>query len=416
MKNTYTKLLNGRIITPAGIVRDAHIIFSEGKIIEISSRNTEIEGAQIIDAQGHYVAPGCIDIHVHGGGGHDFTEATPEAFRAAAEAHAVHGGTTAIYPTLAAAPRKVFEQAMQTCNAVMNMPERNGGARIMGLHLEGNYLNPVMRGAQDPACIYPPRPDEYHDLLRGSDHCIRRWSAAPELEGAHDFGRYATARGVLVSLAHTTAGYPQVKAAFDAGYRHVTHFYNAMTGVHREGVFKREGTIESVYLMDDALTVELVADGIHVPPSILQLVYKIMGAGRIALVTDSMLAAACPGGIDEIYGGRVIVEDGVCKLADRSAIAGSIATMNQTIRNMTQQAGVPLADAVRMASETPATIMRINDHKGSLAQGKDADIIIFDSDINILSVIIEGRIICDNLSLYDCRKNSKSGCSSFPPE
>ncbi|MDR1557362.1 MAG: N-acetylglucosamine-6-phosphate deacetylase [Tannerellaceae bacterium] len=388
MKNTYTKLFNGAVITPGGILRDAHILFSEGKIVEISRQNTEIEGAQLIDARGAYIAPGCIDIHVHGGGGRDFIEATPEAFYAVTGAHARYG-TTAIYPTLAASPRAVFDRAIQTCETIMNEPGE--GARIMGLHLEGNYLNPLMRGGQDPASIYPPWPEEYREILEHS-RCVRRWSASPELDGALTFGRYASQRGVLVSIAHTTATYPQVKAALEAGYRHVTHFYNAMTGVHRAGGFKHEGTIESVYLMNDDLTVELVGDGIHVPPTLLQLVYKIMGAARIALVTDSMLAAACPE-VGEMYGGRVIIEDGVCKLADRSAIAGSIATMNRTICTMTQQAGLPLTEAVRMASETPATIMGINDRKGSLAPGKDADIILFDPDINVLATIIEGKIV-----------------------
>ncbi|MDR1938515.1 MAG: amidohydrolase family protein, partial [Tannerellaceae bacterium] len=241
MKTTYTKLVNGQIITPGGILRGGYLLLSEGKIAEISRQYIEVEGAQIIDAGGNYIAPGCIDLHVHGGGGCDFTEATPEAFYAVSRAHARHG-TTALYPTLAAAPRDVFEQAIHSCEAVMDTPEQ--GARILGLHLEGNYLNPLMRGAQALACIYPPRPEEYRELLEHS-RCIKRWSAAPELEGALAFGRYATRKGVLVSLAHTTAGYPLVKAAFEAGYRHVTHFYNAMTGVHKEGVFKREGTIES---------------------------------------------------------------------------------------------------------------------------------------------------------------------------
>jgi N-acetylglucosamine-6-phosphate deacetylase len=389
MPEKYTKLLNGLILTPAGILRDAHLLFSEGKIVEISRRNTEVAGAREIDVQGRYIAPGCIDLHVHGGGGHDFTEGTPEAFHAAARAHARYG-TTAIYPTLAASPREVFDRAIQTCETLMHNPGK--GARILGLHLEGNYLNPLMRGAQNPAFLYPPRPEEYREILERS-HCVKRWSAAPELEGALEFGRYASRRGVVVSIAHTTATFPQVRAALEAGYRHVTHFYNAMTGVHRRGMLKEEGTIESVYLTDE-LSVELVGDGIHVPPTLLQLVCKMLGPGRIALVTDAMLAAACPDVGVEMYGGKVILEDGVCKLADRSAIAGSIATMNRTIRTMTQQAGVSLGDAVRMASESPAVILGVADRKGSLSKGKDADIIVFDSDINVWMTIVEGGIIC----------------------
>ncbi|MDR1343953.1 MAG: N-acetylglucosamine-6-phosphate deacetylase, partial [Tannerellaceae bacterium] len=176
MENTYTKLINGLVITPTGILRGAQVILNKGIIEEINMRNTEIDHATIIDAQGHYIAPGCIDIHVHGGGGHDFAEANQKAFCAAAQAHALQGGTTAIYPTIAASPRHVFDKAMKTCSALIGTTEQTFG-RIMGLHLEGNYLNPLMKGAQDPANIYPPRPAEYWDILR-RNRCVRRWSAA----------------------------------------------------------------------------------------------------------------------------------------------------------------------------------------------------------------------------------------------
>lgn len=378
MTNRYKKLVNGKIITPSGIRNGYSLIIADGKIAEITNSNIEIEGCETIDAKGNYIAPGCIDIHLHGGNGFDFTAGTPEAFHAIARAHAEHG-MTAIYPTLAASPRKVFEQAIRTCEAVMNDP-RDGEAQIMGLHLEGNYLNKTMCGGQDPANLYPPDPKEYRELLASTD-CIKRWSASPELPGGMEFGRYASERGVLVSLAHTTANYPIVKAAFEAGYTHATHFYNAMTGVHKDREFKHEGTIESVYLMD-GMTVELVADGIHVPPVILKMVYKFLGPERIALVTDSMFAAAFSGSVEGIDP-RIIVEDGVGKLADHSALASSIATADRLIRTMVQQADVPLIDAVRMASETPAKIMHIDDRKGTLEKGKDADIIIFDDNITI---------------------------------
>ncbi|MDH6306247.1 N-acetylglucosamine-6-phosphate deacetylase [Parabacteroides sp. PF5-5] len=387
MNNNYTKLINGQIITPSGILFGHTLIVCNGKIAEITKQNTDIPQAETIDARGNYIAPGCIDIHLHGGNGHDFTEGTPEAFYSIAQAHARHG-MTAIYATLAASPRSVFEQAIQACETVMNDPK--DGARIMGLHLEGNYLNKVMCGGQNPDYLYDPDPEEYQELL-SSTHCIKRWSASPELPGALDFARYATRQGVLVSLAHTTAHYPIVKAAFEAGYTHVTHFYNAMTGVHKKREFKEEGTIESIYLLDD-MTVELVADGIHVPPVIMRLVHKVKGVERIALVTDSMFAAAYDGSVEDIDS-RVIVEDGVGKLADRSALASSIATADRLIRVMVQQAEIPLVDAVRMASETPAKIMRIDDRKGSLEKNKDADIIIFDSDIHVSTTIIEGRIV-----------------------
>lgn len=387
MKNNYKKLINGQIVTPSGILRNHSLIISDNTIAEITDNNIEIDTCEIIDAKGNYIAPGCIDIHLHGGNGHDFTEGTPEAFHAIAKAHAQYG-MTAIYATLAASPRETFENAIRACEEVMVNPK--DGARIMGLHLEGNYLNKAMCGGQDPDCLYNPDPQEYQELL-ASTSCIKRWSASPELPGAMEFGRYATERGVLVSLAHTVADYPIVKVAFDAGYTHATHFYNAMAGVHKDREFKHEGTIESIYLMD-GMTVELVTDGIHVPPVILELVHKFIGPERIALVTDSMFAAAFSGSVEGIDN-RIIVEDGVGKLADRSALASSIATADRLIRTIVQMANVPLPDAIRMTSETPAKIMNIADKKGALEKGKDADIIIFDSDINVLTTIVEGSVV-----------------------
>lgn len=230
MESSFLKIINGKVLTPSGLLPNGQIIISNGKIVEITGQNREIPHAEIIDAKGYYVAPGCIDTHVHGGNGHDFTEATPKAFYAITRAHALQG-TTTLYPTLAAAPIETFREAIKTCEHIMKHPEQ--GACIMGLHLEGNYLNMAMKGGQDPNYIYPPDPREYKELLNDTQ-CIKRWSAAPELDGALEFGKYASAHGVLVSLAHTTADYLQVKKAYEAGFTHATHFYNAMTSVHKD--------------------------------------------------------------------------------------------------------------------------------------------------------------------------------------
>ncbi len=387
MDNRFLKIINGRILTPSGIVHGGAVVISQGKIAEITDRNAELPEAEVIDAQGCYVAPGCIDTHVHGAAGHDFSEATPEAFAAIARAHALQG-TTALYPTIAAAPVDTFRRAVEACERVMAGPQGTG-ANILGLHLEGNYLNPVMKGAQHPDHIYDPDPREYMELLE-STACIKRWSAAPELPGALEFARYATSRGVVVSLAHTTADYPTVKRAWEAGFTHATHFYNAMTSVHKDREYKREGTVEGVYLVED-MSVELIADGIHVPPAILSLVCRIKGVERVLLVTDAM-AAAC-GDASDCRDSRLVIEDGVCKLADRSAIAGSIATGIRLIRTMVGEAGIPLQDAVRMASESPARLMGILDRKGTLEKGKDADIILFDDGIEIRETIVGGSVI-----------------------
>ena len=375
-------ITNAQILTPHGWVENGTISFSEGRIISIKDSSIVAYDKNVTDAKGAYIIPGGIDLHVHGGGGHDFMECSEEAFRVAIKTHLKHG-TTAIYPTLGAASYESMMQAIAITERLMAEPN----SIIMGLNLEGPYFNMDMAGGQMPEYIRNPQPEEYSYILENTN-CIKRWDAAPELEGAIDFGRYVSSKGLIASIGHTAAGYKEVKAAHDAGYSHVTHFYNAMTGVHKKREFKYEGTIESIYLMDN-MSVELVADGIHVPPVILRMVHKIKGTERICLITDAMGCTASDSG--EVFDPRVIIEDGVCKLSDRSAIAGSIATMDRLIRTMVQQAEVPLEDAVRMASETPARIMGIYDRKGSLDVGKDADCIIMDENLELKGVWSMGR-------------------------
>lgn len=386
MEETLIQIVNGKVITPQGVDRQARLVLKAGRIAEITREQGGVEGAQTIDAQGAYVAPGCIDTHLHGGDGHDFTEATPEAFRAIAYAHATQGVTT-LYPTLAVAPTTVFRQAIKACETVVSQPYE--GARIEGLHLEGNYINPLLKGGQDERFIQLPDPAEYQELLE-STRLIKRWTAAPELPGALEFARYAHSKGILVSLGHTAADYPTVKRAYEAGFTHATHFYNAMSGVHKQREYKHEGTIESVYLVPE-MTVELVADGIHVPPAILRLVCAFKGIDRISLISDAMAAAACLRPEHLRLDPRMIVEDGVCKLADRSALTGSIASGIRLIQVMAEKAEIPVADCVRMAATNPARLMGIDDRKGSIERGKDADLILFDENFRLQSVWIGGK-------------------------
>lgn len=386
MEDTLIQIVNGKVITPQGVDRQARLVLKAGRIAEITREQGGVEGAQTIDAQGAYVAPGCIDTHLHGGDGHDFTEATPEAFRAIAYAHATQGVTT-LYPTLAVAPTTVFRQAIKACETVVSQPYE--GARIEGLHLEGNYINPLLKGGQDERFIQLPDPVEYQELLE-STRLIKRWTAAPELPGALEFARYAHSKGILVSLGHTAADYPTVKRAYEAGFTHATHFYNAMSGVHKQREYKHEGTIESVYLVPE-MTVELVADGIHVPPAILRLVCAFKGIDRISLISDAMAAAACLRPEHLRLDPRMIVEDGVCKLADRSALTGSIASGIRLIQVMAEKAEIPVADCVRMAATNPARLMGIDDRKGSIERSKDADLILFDENFRLQSVWIGGK-------------------------
>ena len=380
-----TQIFNGHILTPEGWINQGSVVFAEGRIVEVTRGSNIIDKADTtIDAHGLNVVPGGIELHCHGGGGSDYMEGTEEAFRNATRTHMRHG-TTAMFPTLSSAPLPMIEKACHTCDMLMREP----GTPIMGLHLEGPYFNPRKAGAQMPDIIRLPDRNEYSHIIEDFE-CVRRWDAAPELPGALDFGRYVTGKGVVAAIGHTAAEYLEVKAAVDAGYTHATHFYNGMPGFHNVREFKHAGTVESVYLMEN-MSVEIIADGIHVPLPILRLVYRMKGVERTALVTDAL--AVTDSDSDKAFDPRVIIEDGVCKLSDRSALAGSIATMDRLIRTMVMQAGIPLHDAVRMASETPARIMGIYDRKGSIQRGKDADILILDDNCNLHAVYAMGKLL-----------------------
>ena len=380
-----TQFINAKVLTPEGWIEKGSVLVEGNKIVEVTNSNYAVIGAELVDAKGMYLVPGGVEIHVHGGGGRDFMEGTEEAFKVAVDAHLKHG-TTSIFPTLSSSTVPMIEAAAETCTKIMN---EDPNTPILGLHLEGHYLNMAMAGGQLPENIKDPDPAEYEPIINKWP-CIKRWDAAPELPGAVEFGKFITSKGVLASIAHTQAEYKDVKAGWEAGFTHATHFYNAMTGVHKRREFKYEGTIESVYLYDD-MTVELVADGIHVPPAMLNMVYKIKGVERTCAITDALAVAASDS--QTAFDPRVIIEDGVCKLSDRSALAGSIATMDRLIRTMVQQANIPLRDALRMISESPAKIMNVYDRKGSLEKGKDADMMILDEDLNLRGVWSMGKLV-----------------------
>ena len=386
-----TQIINGVILTPHGWLRDGSVLISDGKILEVTNCDLAVIGAKLIDARGMYIVPGGVEIHAHGGGGRDFMEGTEEAFRAAVAAH-MRYGTTSIFPTLSSSTIPMIRAAAATTEKLM--AEKN--SPVLGLHLEGHYFNMKMAGGQLPENIKNPDPEEYIPLLEET-HCIKRWDAAPELPGAMQFGKYITSKGVLASVGHTQAEYEDISTAFEAGYKHATHFYNAMPGFHKRREYKYEGTVESIYLIDP-MTVEVVADGIHVPPTILRLVYKIKGVERTSLITDALACAASDS--QTAFDPRVIIEDGVCKLADRSALAGSIATWDRLIRTMVQKAEVPLEDAIRMGSETPARIMGVYDRKGSLQRGKDADIVLLDKELQVRAVWSMGNLVEEANTLF----------------
>lgn len=378
-----TQIINGQILTPQGWLKDGSVLINDGKILEITNSDLAVIGATVIDAKGMFIVPGFVSMHCHGGGGHDFTEGTTEAFKEAAAAHLKHGSTT-IFPTLSSTTFENIRLAAATCDQLM---AEDADTTIIGLHIEGPYLNENMAGTQWKEFLKNPDPEEYKALVE-STKCIKRWDISPELPGAHDFARYMTSKGILTAITHTEAEYQEIKDAFAAGFTHAAHFYNAMPGFHKRREYKYEGTVESVYLMDD-MSVEVIADGVHLPATILKLVYKVKGVEKTCLITDSLKFAGYTG--ETINDPNYVIENGVCKWADRQTLAGSIATADVLVQTMVKKAGIPLEDAVRMASETPARLTGIADSKGTLEKGKDADIVILDNDVNVRCVFTKGK-------------------------
>lgn len=391
-----TLIFNGKVITPYRVINNGSVLVEDGKIVQIAEGKIPTSECTVIDAKGLYISPGFIDIHTHGGGGHDFMDGTVEAYLGAAKMHAKHG-TTALVPTTVTSTMENLKETFDIYSKAK--ATKNKGAKLLGLHLEGPYFSMEQRGAQDPRYIKNPVREEYEEILSWSDDVIR-WSAAPELDGAMEFGRFLKEKNILPSIGHSNAIYEDVIEAFENGYTHITHLYSGMSGVRRINAYRYAGVIESAFLIDE-ITVEIIADGAHLPASLLKLIYKIKGADKIALVTDSMRAAGMPEG-ESILGSikdgqRVIVEDGVAKLMDRTAFAGSVATADRLVRTMINIAEVPFIDAIRMMTITPAKIIKIDDKKGSIAVGKDADLVIFDEDINIKFTMVEGEIV------YSCQ-------------
>lgn len=361
-----------------------YVYFENGTICDVTDAGLPFETEY--DFSGRYVSPGFIDMHTHGGGGFSFFGTMEDVIKAA-DFHLSHG-TTSVYPTLSAAPTEDMLKAGLSVKAAMESGISK--ANIMGIHMEGPYLSAQQCGAQCPDFVKPPVKDEYIKVVKELGSSLARWSYAPENDENHEFCKYLTANGIVPSAGHTDAVYSDIAEAAEFGCTLITHLYSCTSSITRDHGFRRLGVIESAFLNDD-IYVEIIADGKHLPPELIRMILKIKGSDKIALVTDSLALA----GTDVTHGfmnaTEFIIEDGVCKLMDRSAFAGSIATCDRLIRVMTTEVGVPVEEAVKMMTCVPAKIMGLN--KGELASGKDADIIVFDNNINISDIFVMGNKI-----------------------
>ncbi|MBQ6999173.1 MAG: N-acetylglucosamine-6-phosphate deacetylase [Clostridia bacterium] len=384
-----TRIINGKLILSEGIV-EKYLYIENGKITAVT--NDELFFDEEIDANGNYVSPGFIDIHVHGGGGYEFVDATFEAVKNAANIHFEHG-TTTIYPTISAYDYSKTVNALETLRKYKDNDEVL--PHIYGVHLEGPYFSPKQSGAQDPEFIRTPDENEYTKLYNDCGDIIKRWSYAPELPNSNKFLNFLIEKGIIASAGHTDAEYSHIKSAYENGMKLITHLYSCTSTITRKSGFRILGVIETAYFYDD-IDVETITDGCHLPPELISLIYKIKSDENMCLVTDAIRH----GGMDNVESetcenGNMpyIIEDGVAKLADRSAFAGSIATTDVLVRTCVKKAGIPMPSAIKMITEVPARIMKL-DKKGKLCVGYDADILILDEDINIKKVMTaKGEII-----------------------
>lgn len=387
-------LINGRVLTPYRVVESGGVEIKDGYIAGVFHMDeVELhEGDGVFDVRGAVIAPGFIDLHLHGGGGADVMDGTAEAFATIAKVHA-KGGTTSIVPTTLTSSYQDLSAVLEAFSRVKK--EITSGGRLLGLHLEGPYFAIAQRGAQDGRYIRNPDPEEYQRIFHKYPEIIRV-SAAPELPGGLELGRELRRRRILASIGHSGATEEDVVKAIEAGYSHLTHLYSGMSGVKKINGYRFAGVVEAGLLYDD-LTVEIIADGKHLPPPLLKLVYKCKGPERIALCSDALRPAAMPEGEyflgSEENGQKILVEEGVAWLADRSALAGGVATGNQLVRNMVELAEVPLREAVKMMTITPARILKMDHFLGSLDRGKAADIVILVDDLSVLATIVGGKFI-----------------------
>ena len=372
-----------RIVTPDGIV-SGYIEIADGYITRISKDTTEC--TDVHDFTGRYVFPGFVELHTHGAGGYPFLTDDASVVAKACDYHLAHG-TTSILPTLSASEFEVMKRG------VIAIKEARDGslskARIIGAHLEGPYLSPKQCGAQCPKHITEPVKEDYVSLIEEHGDAIARWTYAPERDDG-SFAKYLVEHNIIASAGHTDATGTDMKRGEENGMNLVTHLYSCTSTVTRNMGFRSLGVIESTFL-SDGITAEIIADGKHLPTDLVKMIIKIKGTDKVALVTDSLEIAGTDIVEGEMAGVQFIVEDGVCKLRDRTAFAGSVATADRLIRFISKECGFDICEAVKMMTAVPAELLGIN--KGKIDTGYDADLVVFDNDVNVEAIFVNGKMI-----------------------
>jgi N-acetylglucosamine-6-phosphate deacetylase len=373
---------NVHLILPDRVVRDAWVSFRNG---EIKALGIGVQPEpHCFDGEGYYLAPGLIDLHVHGANGADFTTASPEGIIKATTFH-LAGGTTALCPTAATSPYEDFQLMLDRCEEA----RRSAKIRLLGVHLEGPHLATTKAGAHDTKRMRPPTKADIDWILKRAPQ-ISQITLAPELPGAVDFIRECSGAGIVASAGHTEAGESEMEPAIHAGLRKVTHLFNAMASASKKGLFRQPGTLE-IALTEPTIVCELIADTFHVAPRLMKLAYNAKGADRIALVSDALSGAGLPlGSLFTLGLLRCKVGNGYSLLEDDSALAGSVCRLIDLVKVMVKTLAVPLPEAVRMASLVPARVLNKTSELGSLEIGKQADFVLFNDAFEVRKVWVRG--------------------------
>jgi N-acetylglucosamine-6-phosphate deacetylase len=373
---------NARLIFPDGVRDRLELAVEEGKISAIREQ-TQTREEEIVDLSGNYLSPGFIDLHVHGALGRDAMEASAEAFRAVCDFHASGGTTSLLLTTTTAQIDRLVEVlgAVRDCRSLISA--------IAGIHVEGPFISKAKCGAQRAESIQDPSSDRVQQLLEYSD-VIKRITIAPELPGAIEAIEKFHSNGVSVSGGHSDAWDEDVRAAFERGMCSVTHTFNCMSSARRRGVYRIGGLLEFA-LSEPQISCELIADGHHVSPTLMKMLYRAKGPGGICLVTDATAGAGLSDGSRfTLFGRECIVDGGVCVLADGSALAGSAARMIDVIQTMVTKVDVPLHEAIAMATQNPARAIGLH-RKGELAKGADADFVVLSQELQVLRTFVSGE-------------------------
>ena len=374
-------------------IEKTDVLVKNGRIADIGGNLTDDE---VLDLEGKYLAPGFIDIHNHGGYGYDYMDNTVEAFENILRFHSDNGITSAVASTVTA-PRETVEKTLAVAREVSM--KKGAHAKLLGVHLEGPYLSFQNKGAHAPAYLKIPAQDDYQYILDNAD-IIRQLTLSPELDGSVELTRKLVEKGVVVSLGHDNAILPEILPVVNAGASNLTHIFCAMSMVVMKNN-KRYVGLREYGLIDDALSAEVIADNHHITPELLKMIYKCKGGDGMCLISDCLRAGGMKadgtlyslGKKDDPTSQQFKVADGVAVLADGKTYAGSIQPISQMLRNVVFDGGVPLIEAIKMVTSTPAKIIKADKHIGSIEAGKCADFCVLDKDLRVEKTIIEGKII-----------------------